>query len=159
MVLAMLWSNLVFEKQLLMFCKHFAQYCVKTAECGSPWRGFQLGLEIATAETWGLTLPYPDLFQGGLNFDMTLSWHIQYLHIQQKISMYTYILIVLIIDIEVSRLAVGFQKVCTIRLPTVPLHHPQFKQYFYKSCKTYQLTDQSGSPKKPTKFLIWMVDT
>ena len=29
-----------------------------------------------------------------------------------------------------------------------------FKQYLYKSCKTFQLTNQSAFSLKPTKFLI-----
>mgnify|MGYP001793293442 CR=1 FL=1 len=31
-----------------------------------------------------------------------------------------------------------------------------FKQYFNKSCKTYQLTNQSDCLLKPTKFLIFL---
>ena len=58
-------------------------------------------------------------------------------------------------DIEVSKSAIKFKKVCIMQAPGVPLHHPQlgvvystptgsilFKQHFNKSCKTYQLTNQ-----------------
>ena len=71
------------------------------------------------------------------------------------------------IDIEVSRLAIRFQKASIIKHPHMQQYHPQvrvadntstgsilFKQYFHKSCKTYQLTNQSACTFKPTKFLI-----
>ena len=59
-----------------------------------------------------------------------------------------------ITPIEVSRLEIGFHKVCVVRSPAVPQHQPQFcvafstflqhtciinKQHF-QNCKTYQLT-------------------
>ena len=70
---------------------------------------------------------------------------------------------VVIIDMEVSRLAIGFQKVCIIKLPqctNTTLNFSTstgsiiFKQNFHKSGKTYQLTNQSTCLLKPTKFLI-----
>ena len=57
--------------------------------------------------------------------------------------------------IEVSRMVIGFHKVCVVRSPAVPQHHPQFCVAFStpscsihviltnsisKYCKTYQLT-------------------
>ena len=61
------------------------------------------------------------------------------------------------IDIEVSRLAFGFQKVCIVLTSALPQHTPPpqycvvfsyptgsmlFKQQFHKSRKTYQLTNE-----------------
>ena len=78
----------------------------------------------------------------------------------------------IIIDVEVSRLAIGFQKVCITRLPqctrstlyicvaySTSTGSILFKQYFHKSGKTYQLTNQSACLLKPTKFLIPLVNT
>ena len=61
------------------------------------------------------------------------------------------------IDIELSRLAIGFSKVCIIRLPqctNITLNFVVaystssgsvlFKQYFHKPCKTFQLNNQSA---------------
>ena len=72
-----------------------------------------------------------------------------------------------IIDIEVSRLAIGFQKVCIIILPqcfnttlnfALCIAHLLAAYYsnsnFHKFCKTYQLTKQSACLLKPTKLLI-----
>ena len=73
-----------------------------------------------------------------------------------------------IIDIEVSRLAIGFWKVCIIRLPQCfnfasRIAHLLAAYYsnrnLHKSCKTYQLTNQSVCLLKPTKLLIWLVCT
>ena len=76
------------------------------------------------------------------------------------------------ISIEVSRLAVMFQKSLYHQTPARHWYYSQFcvayststgsvlfKQYFHKSCETYQLTNQTACLLKPTKFLIWLVYT
>ena len=50
-------------------------------------------------------------------------------------------------DIEVSRLAIGFQKVCNVQTQfwvvySTPTGSILFKQHFHKSCETYQLTNE-----------------
>ena len=76
------------------------------------------------------------------------------------------------IDIQVSRLAIGLQKLCVIQLllytnTTLKFCAPyntstgsiSFKQYFCKSSKINQLSKQSACFLGPSKFLIWLVYT
>ena len=65
-----------------------------------------------------------------------------------------YSLRVLSIDIGVSRLAIGFHKVCFVEIPTVPRHHPQFCVAYSAPSGSILSNSNSESLVKPTSCPI-----